>query len=414
MAEKRKSSSGILLKKGESQLSNGKYRYRYFDDAGQAHEITSWRLRPEDPMPEGRKPGGSLREQEQEIQKQLSEGLKAWNGGQKVKELVQEFMKKNKTYWSPGTYHVYDSAFRNHVDGTVLSRKSISKVSVDDVEALYANLYHDKGLSIGTISSVDRVLNPAFRMAVRRRDIPTNPTTGALSAVKRKTGATQKHRSALEESDLNALLEYIKENEPYYYSMFYFLSWTGCRIGEGIGLQWQDVDFQEEIIHIRHTLEYCKVDGHFQNIMRDPKTEAGKREIPMLKDVKKILLELRQGGKVTNISRNEYVFLGEKCGKVTGRALWDKKLRDIIRRYNKDHDNQIPVISCHILRHTFCCWLIEHFSCGEGASILDNLKYVQQIMGHADASMTLNVYSEIRGSKLKEKHDLLKRKAAGD
>jgi hypothetical protein len=35
-------------------------------------------------------------------------------------------------------------------------------------------------------------------------------------------------------------------------------------------------------------------------------------------------------------------------------------------------------------------------------------------MGHADASMTLNVYSEIRGSKLKEKHDLLKRKAAGD
>ena len=67
MAEKRKDNRGILLKSGETQLTNGKYRFRYFDDVGKAHEVTSWTLRKEDPTPEGRKPGKSLRELEQEI-----------------------------------------------------------------------------------------------------------------------------------------------------------------------------------------------------------------------------------------------------------------------------------------------------------------------------------------------------------
>ena len=49
---KRKSENGIVLKTGESQLADGRFRYRYYDDVGKAHDIYSWRLRAEDPVPE--------------------------------------------------------------------------------------------------------------------------------------------------------------------------------------------------------------------------------------------------------------------------------------------------------------------------------------------------------------------------
>lgn len=56
MAAVRRDSRGIVLEKGESQDKSGKYRYRYYDDMQQAHDIYSWRLRLEDLMPEGKGP----------------------------------------------------------------------------------------------------------------------------------------------------------------------------------------------------------------------------------------------------------------------------------------------------------------------------------------------------------------------
>ncbi|MCD7716937.1 MAG: integrase DNA-binding domain-containing protein [Lachnospiraceae bacterium] len=66
MADKRKDSNGILLNKGERQMSDGRYRYRYTDNQGGQHDVYSWTLRPEDKTPDGRKSGKSLREQEQD------------------------------------------------------------------------------------------------------------------------------------------------------------------------------------------------------------------------------------------------------------------------------------------------------------------------------------------------------------
>ena len=94
MAEKRKDNRGIQLKTGETQLANGKYRYRYFDDTGKAHEVTSWTLRKEDPTPDGRKPGLSLRELEAEIKKQLEQGVRAWDASITVAELCKRYIEE--------------------------------------------------------------------------------------------------------------------------------------------------------------------------------------------------------------------------------------------------------------------------------------------------------------------------------
>ena len=91
MADKRKDSRGIVLQQGESQNAAGRYRYRYFDDMGLPHDVYSWRLRPEDPVPEGKKPGASLRELEKEIQKDRLDGVKTWEDIT-VNKLMQEYI----------------------------------------------------------------------------------------------------------------------------------------------------------------------------------------------------------------------------------------------------------------------------------------------------------------------------------
>lgn len=413
---KRKNDSGIVLKKGESQLSTGRYRYRYYDDIGNAHDVYSWRLRPEDPLPEGKKPCLSLREIEADLKRQIETGLKAWDSaGLTVEKLVKEYMDNQRPYWKQTTITSYEYQVKAHIIPRI-GKKKVSKITPDDIERFYFELINE-GMKAGSISAVDTILNSSFRTAVRKRIIATNPCSGILGAVKKKTGYQKEQRHALEEWEQTALLEFIKEYYPEKYIPCYVLAWTGLRIGELAGLTWADIDFEKELIHVRRSLEYTTVDKKAQYVFSSPKTAAGFREVPMLKDVKKLL----QGMKLNS---SKVVKIG-KPGKVTtedvifrtmgGSPLYDfvmhAALKKAVKKYNEVHAEQMPVVSPHIFRHTFTCWLIENFSCGDNATMIDNLKYIQKILGHSDASTTLNVYSELRKDKLKEKHEILKQKA---
>ena len=191
------------------------------------------------------------------------------------------------------------------------------------------------------------------------------------------------------------------------------------RIGELAGLCWCDVDFESELIRVRRTAEYSKIDGKTQHYFNTPKTAAGEREIPMLKDVKKLLLQVRKESKIIKIVPPEKVSVDDvifkkRNGDPLDSVAMQNFFESVVTRYNKSHNDKLPHVTPHIFRHTFTCWLIENFSCGEHASLLDNLKYVQRILGHTDASTTLNVYSELRKDKLAEKHELLKQKAMNE
>ena len=412
MAEKRKDSRGIQLKTGESQLASGKYRYRYYDDVGRAHEVTAWTLRKEDHTPDGRKPGRSLRELEADIKKQLEQGVRAWDASITVAELCKRYMEEMKPYWAESTLMNYEAQYGTHIKDSVLGRKRISKVDADDIEKFFLSL-NEEGMKVSSIGITSKLLNSSFKKAVNKKMISVNPVSGAYGSASRKIGEPKTQRHALEETEINSLLAFIRDNPKlnYYHPLFYFLAWTGCRIGEALGLKWSDVDFKNELIHIRRTMEYVKdkETGNFVNMEREPKTEAGKREIPMLKQMKPILQELRQQRKVQSI--DGYVFIGSESKKAFAPHAIRGQLCRIVTMYNKAHEDQLTEISCHIFRHSFTCWLIENFSCGENASLLDNLKYIQKILGHSDASTTLNVYAELRKDKLREKHEILKQKA---
>lgn len=421
MAATRRDNRGIVLEKGESQDKSGKYRFRYYDDTQQAHDVYSWRLRPEDEMPEGKKPGPSLREIEKNIQKGILDDLKVWEGNVTVNKLVEEHIRMQMPYWEPATLNSTTSVYRVHIKNSI-GKKKANKVTADMIETFYNNMLNDKEkpVKIGMVESVNKILNAAFNLAVKRHLIRNNPVTGCVGAVKRKNDIEETIKHSLEDSQQGKLLEFIRNTPKYacYYPFFYILAWTGCRIGELLGLTWYDLDFGQEIISINHKITYTKVDGYYQFVLGQTKTVNGNREIPMLADVKDILLELKQAAGWTKISMigkpelsvndtRPFIFTNSK-GKLIPQVTMEHLLQRIIRDYNKQNVDKIERATPHTFRHSFCCWLCENVA---GENSMDDIKYIQSIMGHKDASTTLNIYSELRKNNAKDKHTALKLKA---
>jgi integrase len=142
----------------------------------------------------------------------------------------------------------------------------------------------------------------------------------------------------------------------------------------------------------------------------------------MLKDVKKILIEWREltgGCKVILLEKDKdtvslddlsaFVFRNSN-GKLHDYSPFDDRLKRIVTKYNSTHEDvdRLPDISCHTFRHSFCCWLCENTN---GTNSADDIKYIQSVMGHADISTTLNIYSELRKGNQENKHTALKKKA---
>lgn len=184
---------------------------------------------------------------------------------------------------------------------------------------------------------------------------------------------------------------------------------TGCRIGEVLGLRWQDVDFKNRTISINHNLVYrVQEDGTCTNHVNSPKTKAGIRIIPMLDEVFDAFLEEYQYQKVIGFCTDEidgysgFVFCTGD-GKVYLPNAINRTIRSICADYNKEEESRakeenrdpvlLPKFSCHILRHTFCTRFCENET---------NLKVIQEIMGHADISTTMDVYAEATQEKKKE------------
>lgn len=104
------------------------------------------------------------------------------------------------------------------------------------------------------------------------------------------------HRHALTIEEQSAFLNYIASNEQYkhWLPMFTLFLGTGCRVGEIVGLRWEDCDFKQRIININHTLIYrLQDDGRVEYHITTPKTEAGIREIPMMDEVYDALVQLK-------------------------------------------------------------------------------------------------------------------------
>ena len=182
----------------------------------------------------------------------------------------------------------------NHFIHDTFGKKKIKDVKYSDVLFFYSDLLNKQKLQINTLENINTVLRPSFQLAVRDDIIRKNPVDGAYSEVKKRNGGSRKKRRALTVEQQRAFMHYVVEHPffHHWYPLFAFLLGTGCRIGEAIGVRWDDVDFEKRIIDVNHSLTYyTRVDNSFKCEFRvsEPKTESGIRIIPMMQTVYDVL-----------------------------------------------------------------------------------------------------------------------------
>ncbi|MBS5433096.1 MAG: site-specific integrase [Firmicutes bacterium] len=402
MSEKRKDSKGRVLRNGEAQRADGKYMFRYSDMNGERQTAYSWKLVETDKVPAGKRCTEALRTIERRVLKDIEDGIdtdKAENTV--VNMLFAEFMAL-RTELKESTRCNYICLYDTHVRNG-FGKRRISSVKYSDVYKFYMSLSKDKKLKISTIQAINAILWQVFEMSVRDNDIRRNPVAGVMIDVARKLKEEPDKRHALTVDEQSELLDYIYSSNKYkrYGVLFTTLLGTGMRIGEALGLRWCDVDFQNGMITVDHSLSYKDTEtGGYRYKISAPKTKAGIRTIPMFYEVKRALQEERHNKKDRNLKPfvidgfKGFIFLNS-AGKVYTPTFIYDTIQNIVTDYNHDElanarkegrePHFLPKISAHILRHTFCTRMCENES---------NLKVIQDVMGHKNIRTTMNVYSE--------------------
>jgi len=236
--------------------------------------------------------------------------------------------------------------------------------------------------------------------------IRTNPSDNVLKELKQSHVFKTEKRRGLTMPEQELLLTFLKNSQMYshWYPIFAVMIGTGLRVGEVTGLRWCDIDLDDGIIDINHTLVYYdhRDENHKKGCyfnVNTPKTEAGKRQVPMLSFVKEAFIMERDyqqaiGVKceVTIDGYSDFIFINRYGGAQHFGTL-NKTIRRIIRDCNdaeltKNTDAKVllPHFSCHSLRHTFTTRMCE-------AGV--NVKVIQDTLGHADISTTLNIYADV-------------------
>lgn len=380
----RRDSKKRKLWAGESQDKDGRYVYKYTDAFGKRKAVYSWRLTEADATPKDKKKDLSLREKEKQIQRDLSNNIATDGGNMTVLDLVKRYVSQKR-----GVRHNTEANYKfviNIIAKEPFGQKRIDKVKLSDAKAWLIKL-QDDGRGYSTIHTVRGVIRPAFQMAMDDDLIRRNPFEFQLCTVVVNDSVT---REAITRKQERQFLDFVKNDKHFcrYYDGIYILFHTGLRISEFVGLTIADIDFKNRKINVDHQLQRKR---NMEYIIEETKTEAGVRQIPMTDDVYECFQRIvanRKKPKVEPMIGGRTGFLYLDKNEMPMVALhWEKYFQHIREKYNSIYRVQMPIITPHVCRHTFCSNMAKSGM---------NPKTLQYIMGHSDISVTLNTYTHVK------------------
>lgn len=230
---------------------------------------------------------------------------------------------------------------------------------------------NNKQISSQTMRHQYCTLNLIFEYAVKIGYISENPLK------KVKTPKLDKHKvDALTKSEAQIFINEIEKLPTKQRTIYYLLLTTGVRRGECFGLQWGDIDFDNRLIRIERNVTYTTDKGINIGL---PKTNTGVRIIPITETMINLLLKYKdEEEQICALKNNMFLFHSADSNYIPQAPTYiTKHMKKLMKRIN------LPDMSPHDLRHTCASLLLQ-----SGADI----KSVQDILGHANASTTLNFY----------------------
>lgn len=379
MNQKRRDKRNRVLRNGESQQKDGKYRYTYYVK-NQQKCLYSWKLVDTDPLPKGKRDCISLRTQEKEIQEEIETGAYF-----KDKYTLEEYIEKSiiisEIRLASNTIYRKKSHLR-HISKYEISKKQISDITISDVKFFAVCLYKE-GLSYGSIKQIKSLLFSTFREAMEEDLINKNPADFNLSKV--IPNNTIK-KTALTESQIEEYLNFIRNSKfSEYYDEIKLLFNTGLRISELCGITFKDIDFENRILNITHQLTYDQTIATCS--VTKPKTSNGIRMIPLNNEAYESICNLASRKRPTIEpvidGYGKFLILSQN-GNVCTNQLWEKRFSNIWNNFRKTVPRSFPKVTAHICRHTYCSVL---------ANKNINPKVLQYLMGHSSIDITFDVYA---------------------
>lgn len=389
--------SRITLRKGETQRQDGIYDYRWTSPDGKRHSVYASTLE-------------ELRAKEEQITVDAHDGIKTETRMVTVNEMF-DLRCDLKRGIKDNTFQNYKYMYNLFIRPN-FGKMRITMVKKTDVKRFYNTLADGKILKVSTIDTLHNILHQVFDMALNDNYIRLNPTDNMLKELKKAHNFSVEKRKALTIPEQELFMRFLKESTQYnhWYPIFAVMLGTGMRVGEHTGLRWCDIDFDEDLISVNHTLVFY---NHGDNkgctfSINTPKTEAGNRTIPILPSVKEALQMERKMQQEFDVKcsvsidgYSDFIFVN-RFGATQHQGTLNKAIKRIIRDCNdevllksKEKDPVLlPPFSCHSLRHTFTTRAVESGM---------NVKVLQEVLGHKDISTTLNIYTDVtKDTKKKE------------
>lgn len=410
MSQKRRDKKNRVLRNGESQRPDGRYRYKYTDYTGKEANVYSWRLVSSDPTPAGKRDCVPLRDLEQQIQAELQERLLYKGGEMTVVELCKKYLLSSTGFRenTKANHRTTMKILENHPFGA----RNINQIKVIDAKLFLVSLQQEQGRSYSSIHSIRGVLRPAFQLAYESDYIPRNPFDFKLKDVLVNDAVT---REAITRDQERRFLKFIHNDAHFlqYYDAIYILFKTGMRISEFCGLTLKDIDLLEKTIDINHQLQR-KRDGTLY-ILEDrmssaeTKTISGVRRIPMLNDDVYAAFQnlVSKRGAIKNEpvvdGYTGFLILNDRARNGLRPMVamdWEHIFKRILKKYNSIYKNELPIITPHVCRHTFC-----NNMANSGMSPA----HLQYYMGHRDISVTMGTYVHTKSEDAREEINRLRK-----
>jgi len=264
----------------------------------------------------------------------------------------------------PSTVEAYAGRLQRHVLPRLANRR-LDEIEVDDILALISDL-RKQGYSGTTIAVTLTPLSRLFAHAVRRGLIEANPVS-KLDRSERPRVSRQE-RPVLNPDEIRRLLE---AASPRYRTLLAAAVLSGLRQGELLGLHWRDVDFENQLIHVRTALDRKRKDV-------PPKTARAVRAVILMPALAEAL---RQHKAATRFHRpDDYVFTTRTGTPQHAPHVGLRALKPALEKAG------LQPIRWHDLRHTFASLLIAG-----GA----NITFVSRQLGHTSSQITLGIYAHL-------------------
>jgi integrase len=283
----------------------------------------------------------------------------------KISKVIDLWKNDKKQYVKKSSYSAYMLLIENHLLPSFGNQLNVEESDVQ--EFVFRKL--DEGLSQKTIKDILIVLKMILKFGVKNKLLEYQQFD-----IQFPTERERYEVEVLSKSNQKNIMNYVQEHFTFKNLGIYICLSTGIRIGEICALTWEDIDTDNGIIHIRKTIQRIYImeenSRHTELILDKPKTKNSIRDIPMNRDLLKMLKPIR---KIVNTSF--YVLTNDV------KPTEPRTYRNYYKKLIKELD--IPELKFHGLRHSFATRCIES-KC--------DYKTVSVILGHSNISTTLNLY----------------------